>query len=144
MTNVEALKACYVAIGGSAADVADAKTTAAVIEAISTIASGGGGGGGGGVTGLKVFNLETTIPQHDIVLDFGMTWAQLLDLMRNNMVLVSYVDELSYAPDTVIYSDMLSMATHEGLTYFKLTIAGISTSVSEADMGNPAYLRVAE
>lgn len=44
MTNVEALKACYVAIGGSAADVADAKTTAAVIEAISTIASGGGGG----------------------------------------------------------------------------------------------------
>lgn len=53
MTNVEALKACYVAIGGSAADVADAKTTAAVIEAISTIASGGGGGGGG-VTGLKV------------------------------------------------------------------------------------------
>lgn len=45
MTNVEALKACYVAIGGSAADVADAKTTAAVIEAISTIASGGGGGG---------------------------------------------------------------------------------------------------
>lgn len=45
MTNVEALKACYVAIGGSAADVADAKTTATVIEAISTIASGGGGGG---------------------------------------------------------------------------------------------------
>lgn len=44
MTNVEALKAVYIAIGGDAADVANAKTTAKVIAKISEIATPGGGG----------------------------------------------------------------------------------------------------
>lgn len=100
--------------------------------------------GGGGVTGLKVFNLETTTPQHDVVLDFGMTWAQLLNLMENNMVLVSYVDALLSPPETSISADVLSMYTHEGVTYFQLTVAGVETSVSEANMSNPAYMRVGE
>lgn len=84
------------------------------------------------------------MPQHDIVLDFGMTWAQLLDLMEHNLILVSYIDELSYPPETSINADMLGMYSNEGSTYFMLTIAGVSTSVSEANMGNPAYMRVGE
>ena len=142
MTNMEALKAIFVALGGSEGDTASFKKLSDALEGISENVSGGGGGGGG-VTGLKVFNLETTTSQHgDVVLDFGMTWAQLLDLMEHNIILVSYVDELSHSPDTAIYADVLGMYTYEGSTHFMLTIAGVSTSVSEANMSDPAYMRV--
>lgn len=43
MSNVQALKALYVALGGSAADVADLDQNADVINAIATLISAGGG-----------------------------------------------------------------------------------------------------
>lgn len=42
MTNVEALKKLYVALGGTASNVANAITSAEVIDAIATIAAGAG------------------------------------------------------------------------------------------------------
>ena len=44
MTNMEALKAIFVALGGSEGDTASFKKLSDALEAISTIASGGGGG----------------------------------------------------------------------------------------------------
>lgn len=42
MTNIEALKKLYVALGGTASNVANATTSAEVIDAIATIAAGAG------------------------------------------------------------------------------------------------------
>ena len=64
MTILEALKNLYVAMGGTASDVADLKLNAELISALSDVATGGGGGGGGG--GLLVvklyneFNIDKT------------------------------------------------------------------------------------
>lgn len=49
MTNVEALKELYVALGGEAADVAGITENAQMIHEIAKIVHGGGGGGGGGL-----------------------------------------------------------------------------------------------
>lgn len=43
MTNVEALKALYVALGGNSATVADMSLTADVIAATATLITNGGG-----------------------------------------------------------------------------------------------------
>lgn len=52
-TNVEALKALYAQLGGSA-DVSGINTKAPMIDEITSVASGGGGGGGGGDSGFEV------------------------------------------------------------------------------------------
>lgn len=44
MTNVEALKNLYVALGGSADDVANLDSNAAIINLLGNVAGGGGGG----------------------------------------------------------------------------------------------------
>ena len=43
MTNVEALKNLYVALGGSAEDVANLDSNAAIINILGNVAGGGGG-----------------------------------------------------------------------------------------------------
>lgn len=58
MTNLEALKNLYVAMGGTASDVADLKLNAELISALSDVATGGGGGGGGGDSGTFVVNFD--------------------------------------------------------------------------------------
>ena len=79
MTNVEALKACYIAIGGNAADVADVKTTAKVIEKISEIATPGGGGGGD-VTLISISNPVFDVDVPNITYTLNITPRQLIAL----------------------------------------------------------------
>lgn len=47
MTNIEALKNLYVALGGSAEDVANLDSNAAIINLLGNVAGGGGASGGG-------------------------------------------------------------------------------------------------
>ena len=95
MTNVEALKAVYIAIGGSAADVADAKTTAAVIEAISTIASGGGGGGETGTFKLTWDYGDPDTPETSIE-----TCEDIVDAMLAGKIVIDTFNPQYYDPDS--------------------------------------------
>lgn len=135
MTNVEALKACYVAIGGSAADVADAKTTAAVIEAISTIASGGGGGG----DGILVVNVTLDLEEDAYLPDH--TRAEVLSALQSGKtVFCSYAGYVSLflqeAGYPEIYTNLLftgeAMSPHTlELTYFYFEYAEDGTFTAQ-------------
>ena len=69
MTNVEALKNLYVALGGSAEDVANLDSNAAIINILGNVA-----GGGGGASGLVVTGAES---EESVVLD--KTWKEIRD-----------------------------------------------------------------
>ena len=93
MTNVEALKAVYTAIGGNAADVANAKTTAKVIEKISEIATPGGGGD----ASLLVCTYS------DGYLD--KTWQEIADALTAGKVVLEHGEYLAYRVSKTTHDD---------------------------------------
>ena len=123
MTNVEALKACYVAIGGSAADVADAKTTAAVIEAISTIASGGGGGGG-----AMTVNIAYDVEAQTLTLD--KTFAEIKAAVGAGMA-INFVGDMSTPDeDNYLFLHMTSMFGNADQNSFSVGAIGYGAEVT--------------
>ncbi len=76
MTNPEALKEVYVALGGAEEDVADIDNNAELISKIAEVASGGEEGGGGGSHVIALTGMPTST--YKSILPSGVTYASIL------------------------------------------------------------------
>lgn len=129
MTNVEALKAVYTAIGGDAADVANAKTTAKVIEKISEIATPGGGGGGGGENIISKPAKWYMDQYHKGIKckTAGYTFQDLIDDLASGKLVDLVVDTVDYGGISPIEDDPIDLnyiIRMTGYTHYKYDNGG--------------------
>ncbi len=130
MTNVEALKAVYTAIGGSAADVADVKTTAKVIEKISEIATPGGGGGNSVI-------ISGTYDEDTGIYSLDKTWNEMRSMLEDGTRVVHLLSNNEPYPYTL--SEELFSVTGTAGTYY----AGFArVDISEGDNPGTGYMDI--
>lgn len=123
MKNVEALKDLYVALGGEAADVADANTSVEVLNAIAALYDGEtdatinpvaieniaavvtGGGGGGGASELADFTVRNTSDDPAMVTNYFITEDNKVSIYSETVPSYSGVKQLKMPFD---YSDNIA------------------------------------
>ena len=98
MTNMEALKAIFVALGGSEGDTASFKKLSDALEGISENVSGGGGGGGGGETGT--FKLTWDYGDQDTPETSIETCEDIVDAMLAGKIVINTFNPQYYDPDS--------------------------------------------
>ena len=135
MTNMEALKAIFVALGGSEGDTASFKKLSDALEGISENVSGGGGGG----DGILVVNVTLDLEEDAYLPDH--TRAEVLSALQSGKtVFCSYAGFVSVflqeAGYPEIYTNLLftgeAMSPHTlELTYFYFEYAEDGTFTAQ-------------
>lgn len=124
MTNVEALKNLYVALGGSAADVANLDSNAAIINILGNVA-----GGGGGANGFVLTENESGA--------LDKTWKEIHDALAAGRPAVVLVDSDGLSGANLVLGVTYDTAETEN-PYHVAT--GTATYFAEAETGYPVTM----
>lgn len=109
MTNVEALKNLYVALGGSAEDVANLDSNAAIINILGNVAGGGGASAGGLVVNSSVSNGTATLDK---------TFAEIESAMKAGRTVVIKTE----AGGVVSVYTVTYTSSNQGTGYYDVTV----------------------